>query len=228
MYKESKVEKGNLDYLKSKGSAKVRKIDHTKHQNPELAIKQILEKQELFLELSSYIYQKLLDLDKKYEAIKNPGKHSSLQSLTTAKVSVNQIIFDAINITKNPSKISIRLGLDVDIEINVDGLQLLQVLSGILQNSILFTREGQIKIESFVVKDHNLVIIRICDTGEKFKENDLTDFTEFSENKVDNYSRLQTMDITNFKKIISSHGGSIEIKNNNLIGVTFTISLPIE
>ncbi len=212
MYKEAKVDISN--------QAKLQKVDH-------IAIKKILERQALFSELLNHIYDKLLDLDKKYEAIKNPGKYTNPQELTN-KVSVNQIIFDAINITKNYSNVSIRLGLDVDIAINVNSLQLLQVLSGILQNSILFTRKGQVKIETFIVKKNGIVIIRICDTGEKFNEKEFKEITKFGENKNQSKSRLQTMDVKNFERIISSHNGTLVIKNNESVGVTFTISLPTE
>lgn len=224
MYKETKVEKESTYYPKYLKSIKIKKNEPKKQHSLELTVHQILEKQELFLELLGHIYQKLQDLDKKYESTINTDRNS--QDFTKSKTSTNQVIFDAINITKNQSNISIRLGLDIDTEIIVNGVELLQVLSGILQNSILFTKEGQIKIETFVVKDHNLAIIRICDTGEKFKDVP-SESSEFSENKSATNSRFETMDFINYRKIISSFGGNLEIKNNNLIGVTFTISLPI-
>lgn len=150
--------------------------------------------------------------------------------LSKKNLNINEIISECVEDAKNSKpKVSLRVGLDHDIQILVDKVRLTQVIQTILNNAIKYTETGHIKIESFVAHEQNFVIIRVNDTGSgipveilpKIFEKDVT------ENKI-NEGQNAKLSLYLCKGIIESHGGKLTAKNNENKGSTFTITLPIK
>jgi len=152
-------------------------------------------------------------------------------SLTLSKknLNINEIISDAIDSTKSTEvTVPIRVGLDHDIEIPVDRVRLSQVIQTILNNSIKYTKTGQIKVESFVAHQQNLFIIRINDTGKGIPKEILHKIfdKEITRNRKDGNDTKLNLYLC--QGIIEAHDGKITAKNNEDVGCTFTITLPIK
>ena len=150
--------------------------------------------------------------------------------LSKKNLNINEIISECVEDAKNSKpKVSLRVGLDHDIQIPVDKVRLTQVIQTILNNAIKYTETGHIKIESFVAHEQNFVIIRVNDTGSgipveilpKIFEKDVT------ENKISEGQNAK-LSLYLCKGIIESHGGKLTAKNNENKGSTFTITLPIK
>ena len=152
----------------------------------------------------------------------NRIENNSLR-LTQDKVNVNELISDAVSIVRSSEhKVPIRVGLDHEIEILADKARLSQVIQTILNNALEYTEQGQVKVESFVALDHNVVIIRISDTGKGIAPGILPIIFD----KVDSDSDVR-LNLYLCKGIIEAHGGNITAKNNDDVGATFTITIPI-
>jgi signal transduction histidine kinase len=152
-------------------------------------------------------------------------------SLTLSKknLNINEIISDVIDSTKSVAvTVPIRVGLDHDIEIPVDRVRLSQVIQTILNNSIKYTKTGHIKVESFVAHQQNLFIIRINDTGKGIPKEILSKIfdKEITGNRKDGNDTKLSLYLC--QGIIEAHGGKITTKNNEGVGCTFTITLPIK
>ena len=76
-----------------------------------------------------------------------------------------------------------------------------------------------------VIKNGNLCIISITDTGEGIEENDLENiFSPFFTTKQNGNG----LGLSQANKIIQAHFGQIEIRSQINKGTTFTITLPIK
>lgn len=167
-----------------------------------------------------------------------------LQNITTMVLDSNRIENDTLKITKRYEKINdiiresvrnsnvfgpkvpIRVGLDHDIEIPADKIRLTQVLQSILANSIEHTEFGQIKVESFVAHEQNVIIIRIDDSGTGIPKEKL--LCLFEKNLEKQIPSNTTLSLYVCQGIINAHGGNIVAKNNKNQGATITITLPIK
>ena len=83
-----------------------------------------------------------------------------------------------------------------------------------------------IKVESFVAHEQNLVIVRINDTGNGIPEDILSRI--FEQGVTENKSDDSKLSLYLCNGIVESHGGNITVKNNVEKGCTFTITLPIK
>jgi signal transduction histidine kinase len=147
--------------------------------------------------------------------------------LSKKNININEIISECVDNSKNSNvKVSINVGLDQDIEIPIDKVRLTQVIQTILNNSLKYTRSGYIKIESFVVHQQNLVIIRINDTGQGIPKEILGEI--FEQGTTKNQINSEKLSLYLCRGIIEAHGGKISAKNNYNLGCTFTITLPIK
>ena len=150
--------------------------------------------------------------------------------LSKKNLNINEIISECVEDAKNSKpKVSLRVGLDHDIEIPVDKVRLTQVIQTILNNAIKYTETGHIKIESFVAHEQNFVIIRVNDTGSGIPVEILPKIfdKDVTENKI-NDGQNAKLSLYLCKGIIESHGGKFTAKNNSTKGCTFTIALPIK
>ena len=147
--------------------------------------------------------------------------------LTKKNLNINEVISECIETLKNSkAKVPIKVGLDNEIEIPIDKMRLTQVIQTILNNSAKYTERGRIKVESFVVHQQNLVIIRINDTGSGIPKDILPNI--FEQGTTKNQINDEKLSLYLCKGIIESHGGKISAKNNVDLGCTFTITLPIK
>ena len=146
--------------------------------------------------------------------------------LSKKNQSINEIISECIDNSKNSNKVSINVGLDNDIEIPIDKVRLTQVIQTILNNSLNYTESGYIKVESFVAHPQNLVIIRINDTGQGIPKETLPHI--FEQGITQNQINDEKLSLYLCRGIIEAHGGKITAKNNSTLGCTFTITLPIK
>jgi signal transduction histidine kinase len=109
---------------------------------------------------------------------------------------------------------------------------MVQALSNILQNSIKFTEEGEITVETTVLAEKRLFEIKISDTGMGISSEILPKLfgkfvTRTTGDDVNKHGTGLGLFIT--RSIIQAHGGDIFAYNNeNGKGATFVIRLPIK
>ena len=154
---------------------------------------------------------------------------------------INEIILEVVNsckyvqISKTPKmrqQISIETKLGSDLELYVDRTRIAQALTNILQNSIKFTEEGEIAVETTVLAEKRLFEIRISDTGVGISNEILPKLfgkfvTLITGDDVNKHGTGLGLFIT--KSIIQAHGGDIFAYNNEKgKGATFVIRLPIK
>ncbi len=147
------------------------------------------------------------------------------------KVMINDVINDVVNILKSNinNGVSLNVRLDENIEIYADKIRINQALTNILDNAIKFTKEGEISVESRVLKNKARLEISISDTGGGISE-DLFPilFEKFVTRGVhdgNNYGIGLGLFIS--RAIINAHNGEITVHNNDKGGATFTIVLPL-
>jgi PAS domain S-box-containing protein len=154
------------------------------------------------------------------------------------KVSVNDIITEIINYARygvhdnhDAGSVAIETRLGDDIELYLDKARMIQALTNILNNSLKFTVEGRILIETCVLADKKLFEIKISDTGAGISTEMLPKLfgkfvTNGSGEHADKHGTGLGLFIT--RSIIQAHDGDIFAVNNEVgKGVTFTIRLPI-
>ena len=157
------------------------------------------------------------------------------------RANINEIILEVadsckyVQISKTPKmrrQISIETKLGSDFELHVDKTRIAQALSNILQNSIKFTEEGEITIETTVLAEKRLFEIKISDTGMGISSEILPKLfakfvTRTTGDDVNKHGTGLGLFIT--RSIIQAHGGDIFAYNNeNGKGATFVIRLPIK
>jgi signal transduction histidine kinase len=149
--------------------------------------------------------------------------------LSKNNLNINEIILEVIDSVKSAAvSVPIRVGLDHDIEISVDRVRLGQVIQTILSNSVKYTKTGHIKVESFVAHQQNLFIIRINDTGTGIAKEILPKIFDKESTGIRRDVNDAKLSLYLCKGIIEAHGGKITAKNNEGLGCTFTITLPLK
>jgi len=208
---------------------------------------QFIGKELMLFEMVGILNGKIFELEKKYENLQNSLKEetSKTQSLPEStfqdqteetyndvnfkelEIKANDLISNVVNAEKsNDVKVPILMGLDHDIVIKADKFLLSKVLQSILRNAIKSTEIGHIKVESFVAHEQNMFIIRIFDTGKGITEEILSNIFENSGTQKTDIAKSE-FNLVQCKKIIEQHGGTITAKNNENVGATFTVTLPI-
>jgi PAS domain S-box-containing protein len=115
--------------------------------------------------------------------------------------------------------------------IEVDRSKIIQALSNILNNSIKFTKHGQVNVTSRV-NQHNQFEISISDSGPGIPQEHLPKlFEKFATMSPDGNSRKDHgtgLGLFICKSIVMAHGGSVTAANNGAVrGATFVVTLPI-
>jgi PAS domain S-box-containing protein len=115
--------------------------------------------------------------------------------------------------------------------IEVDRSKIIQALSNILNNSIKFTKHGQVNVTSRV-NQHNQFEISISDSGPGIPQELLPKlFEKFATMSPDGNSRKDHgtgLGLFICKSIVMAHGGSVTAANNGAVrGATFVVTLPI-
>jgi PAS domain S-box-containing protein len=147
------------------------------------------------------------------------------------KVRINEVIFDIVNSEKTHlvNGVVIETNLDKDIEIEADKDRITQALTNVIGNAAKFTKEGRIKIESYIHAETGKIEIKVSDTAGGIPKDVLPHlFGKFVTKNI-GCEVLHGTGLGLFisKAIVNTHKGQIVADNNNLGGATFTIILPI-
>jgi signal transduction histidine kinase len=112
---------------------------------------------------------------------------------------------------------------------------MIQALSNLIGNSIKFTKEGQITVQSRILPDGGVLEITISDTGPGIPKEILPVLFERFSSKMpdDSPGKISVNQGTGLglfisRSIVRAHGGDITAYNNESgKGATFAITIPI-
>ena len=134
-------------------------------------------------------------------------------------------VFEDYNIKRQQKNLNLLYHCNEDIIIEADKMRLTQVISNLLNNSIKFTKEGEISVN--VERDDiaQLIIVSVRDTGLGIDPEILPRlFTKFASESFEGTG----LGLYISKSIIEAHGGRIWTQNNDgNKGATFSFSLPL-
>ena len=103
-----------------------------------------------------------------------------------------------------------------------DKTRILQVIINLIDNAVKFTDEGKVAIR--VIRNNKDIEITVKDTGSGIESQIMprlfSKFVTSSENGTG-------LGLFISKKIVEAHGGIIWAKNNEIKGVTFKFTLPL-
>ena len=152
-------------------------------------------------------------------------------------VRINEIITEVSNLANlqvghndKSSPVMIETKLDKDVDIHLDRTRITQALTNIVNNSVKFTKEGWIMIETCVLTHKKLLEIKISDTGTGIPQEMLPKLfgkfiTNYSGDSANKHGTGLGLFIS--KSIIQAHGGDIFAYNNeDSRGATFVLRLP--
>ena len=106
--------------------------------------------------------------------------------------------------------------------------ELQQVFINIVGNAIKFSPEGKTVFISWEMKSDNFIVFHVRDLGPGINEKELSlVFTRYYRAKdVRGHLDGVGLGLAISKKIVTSYGGKINVKNNEVGGCTFSFSLP--
>lgn len=145
------------------------------------------------------------------------------------KIDINSILDDIVNKSKysiGTKEITIKKFLDKELPlINVDKAQIEEVITNIVINAIqVFKGKGEITVKTR--SNASSIYIEVIDDGPGIpKENIEKIFRPFYSSK--GFGKGTGLGLSIVKKIISEHGGSVDVRSQIGKGTTFTISLPM-
>jgi signal transduction histidine kinase len=116
------------------------------------------------------------------------------------------------------------------VHLRIDQIYLSEVLDNILSNAIKYSNKGT-KIKVNIKYSDGMVLTEIIDNGIGIREEDLGSIFEpfkTTRNKPTNGEVSTGLGLTLVKKIITLHGGRIEVKSRENEGSTFYYYLPVE
>jgi signal transduction histidine kinase len=123
---------------------------------------------------------------------------------------------------------------DEDLMLEIDRDRMIQALTNVIDNSLKFTTEGQIKIESSMSPDRKFLELAISDTGSGIPHEMLPKlFQKFATKTPGNlgkkfHSQGTGLGLFISRSIINAHGGEISAHNNSdQKGAVFVVRLPI-
>lgn len=115
-----------------------------------------------------------------------------------------------------------------------DSVRVKQILSNLINNSMKFTKNGQIEIAYDIKPNESRkveVSVQVKDTGRGMSSAQIsTIFNEYEQVKLDD-NRIEGgagLGLSIVKKLIKAMNGSIEVESSLGVGSTFYISLPFE
>lgn len=146
------------------------------------------------------------------------------------KTDINALIDDVISRSKysiGKKDISVKKSLDKELpQIKVDKAQIDEVITNLIINAIqAFTAKGEILVKTSV--NSNYINIEVTDDGPGIpKENLEKIFRPFFSSK--GYGKGTGLGLSIVKRIVTEHGGNINVRSQAGKGTTFTISLPVK
>jgi signal transduction histidine kinase len=147
-------------------------------------------------------------------------------------ISVPQILQECVNVIEPKAaergiKIHIEVPHDILPALEADRDKIKQVLLNLLSNAMKYNRDnGSIEIRAW--NQDQWIFISIRDSGPGIPEGDLNHiFEKFYRSKGTEKNTTGTgLGLSICKKIIESHGGSIEVQSTLNVGSTFVVKLP--
>ncbi len=154
--------------------------------------------------------------------------------LNTETVDVASILRNCIDINK---KIATEKSIDIKskfidkkIVVDVDIQSLENAINNVLNNAIKFTRHGFVEVETDILEDKDLAVIRIKDSGVGISPQYLDHlFRPFSqeESNIGRNFEGNGLGLALSKRYIEKMGGSLLVDSIKGVGSTFTFTLPI-
>lgn len=149
-------------------------------------------------------------------------------ALVMEKINLNNLILDAVNAMKPRLNRNVQLVTELNGNAYVQGdkFRLSQVITNILDNSIKFTKNGRITVQTRVID--NKVEVIINDTGPGIPEDIMPNlFGKFVTKSIDGESQQGAgLGLFISRAIIKAHGGDISAKNIDN-GAQFIITLTL-
>jgi signal transduction histidine kinase len=126
------------------------------------------------------------------------------------------------------SKIRFACAFDPDITtIRGDELRIRQILLNLLSNAVKFTREGEIRVSSFV--EHGDFVIAVSDTGIGIAHDDIPKaMRSFGqvESKISREHAGTGLGLPLAKHLAELHGGTLALESRVDFGTTVTVTFP--
>lgn len=151
-----------------------------------------------------------------------------------AKLCVIRDIESDHNSDLKPVRIVSSLLHDEDLTLEIDRDRMIQALTNIIDNSLKFTAEGQIKIQTSISPDGNFFELSISDTGSGIPQEMLPKLFQKFATKTPNspgkkfHSQGTGLGLFISRSIINAHGGEISAHDNSdEHGAVFVVRLPI-
>ncbi|MFC4322891.1 two-component system sensor histidine kinase NtrB [Litchfieldia salsa] len=121
--------------------------------------------------------------------------------------------------------ISFEMKQKSDVDFKVDKEELIQVFINLFRNAIDAKKENQLQIELNTEIIHEWLLIRFIDNGIGIDPSLIPDiFDPFFTTKDEGTG----LGLSLSKKIIESHGGSMEVSRSDINGTVFLIKLPLQ
>lgn len=151
--------------------------------------------------------------------------------LEREQTSINHIIEKVIiNLKPEIEKKGLKVSSDLEDlpTINIDPKRMEQVFYNLIENAMKYTQQGEIKIHSYLEKEH--INIKIADTGIGIPKAELKKiFDRFY--RIEQSRARKTggtgLGLYVVKQIVEAHEGEITVESRENRGSTFTISLRI-
>lgn len=145
---------------------------------------------------------------------------------------LDEIITEALQHTdrrRDEHQIQVK-SIDAFLLVKVDARLIMQVIVNLVDNAIKYTKTGSdIVIEA--KKEGEWAVVTVSDNGEGIpdeKKNYIFDMFYTADTGVADSRRSLGLGLALCKTIITAHGGSIRVSDNEPHGAVFTFTLPIE
>jgi len=164
----------------------------------------------------------LLDLTK----IKLEKKTDKFQLVKVSEIAQNAI--EAINPYAIQKDVEIILH-DNDVEINIDPGDLEIVFNNLISNAVKYNKQNG-RVDVFIDKKDNLLIIKIKDTGIGLSEDEIKNlFEEFFRVKSEQTKHItgSGLGLPIVRKVLDIYHGDIHVESKVNEGSTFSVTLPV-
>jgi len=164
----------------------------------------------------------LLDLTK----IKLEKKTDKFQQVKVSEIAQNAV--EAINPYAIQKDVQIFLH-DKDIEINIDPGDLEIIFNNLISNAVKYNKNNG-RVDVFIDKKDNLLIIKIKDTGIGLSEDEIKNlFEEFFRVKNEQTKHItgSGLGLPIVRKVLDIYHGDIHVESKVNEGSTFSVTLPV-
>lgn len=153
------------------------------------------------------------------------------------KVNINQsvelmdeVITEALHhVNRNRNQHTISVNSDGDLHLaKIDAKLMVQVIINLVDNAIKYTPAGSI-IEIYTEKQDKWIVVSVADNGPGISDKEkpcVFDMFYSGANKVADSRRSLGMGLSLCKSIVTAHGGTISVSDNQPKGTIFTFTLP--